>query len=100
MLRISVPQVRRKFGFATHARQTCAIAGAAFGTIAKSAAGVVALPVAMLLVLLIPALVDLRGVPLLPRTAQVLTVLTAPVADNPRLPWVLIPLLIVFYAGE
>ncbi len=26
--------------------------------------------------------------------------LTAPVADNPRFPWVLIPLLIVFYAGE
>ena len=54
----------------------------------------------MLVVLLAPALMALRGVPLLPRTAQVLTVLTAPVADNPRLPWVLIPLLIVFYAGE
>ena len=100
MRRISVPQVRRKFGFATHARQTCAIAGTAFGTIAKSAAGLVALAVAMLVVLLAPALMALRGVPLLPRTAQVLTVLTAPVADNPRLPWVLIPLLIVFYAGE
>ena len=100
MLRISVPQVRRKFGFATHARQTCAIAGTAFGTIAKSAAGLVALAVAMLVVLLAPALMALRGVPLLPRTAHVLTVLTAPVADNPRLPWVLIPLLIVFYAGE
>ena len=100
MLRISVPQVRQRFGFATHARQTCAIAGAAFGTIAKSAAGLVALAVAMLVVLLAPALIALRGVPLLPRTAQLLTVLTAPVADNPRLPWVLIPLLIVFYAGE
>jgi hypothetical protein len=100
MLRISVPEVRRKFGFATHARQTCAIAGTAFGTIAKSAAGVVALPAALLIVLLIPALVGLKGVSLLPRTAQVLTVLTAPIADNPRLPWVLIPLLIVFYAGE
>ena len=101
MRRISVPQrSRRKFGFATHARQTCAIAGTAFGTIAKSAAGLVALAVAMLVVLLVPALMALKGVSLLPRTAQVLTVLTAPVADNPRLPWVLIPLLIVFYAGE
>jgi ABC-2 type transport system permease protein len=54
----------------------------------------------MLVVLLMPALMALRGVPLLPRTAHVLTVLTAPVADNPRLPWVLIPLLIVFYAGQ
>ena len=100
MRRMSIPQIQRKFGFATHARQTCAIAGAAFGTIAKSAAGLVALAVAMLAVLLAPAFIGLRGVLLLPRTAQVLTVLTAPVADNPRLPWVLIPLLIVFYAGE
>jgi hypothetical protein len=54
----------------------------------------------MLAVLLAPALMALKGISLLPRTAQVLTLLTAPVADNPRLPWVLIPLLIVFYAGE
>jgi ABC-2 type transport system permease protein len=99
-VRISVPQVPRKFGFATRARQTCAIAGTAFGTIAKSAAGLLAVAVAMLVVLFMPALTALRGVPLLPRTAHVLTVLTAPVADNPRIPWVLIPLLIVFYAGE
>ena len=100
---MSIPHphnVRRKFGFATHIRQTCAIAGAAFGTIAKSPTGLVALAVAMLAALLMPALVGLKGVSLLPRTAQVLTVLTAPVADNPRLPWVLIPLLMVFYAGE
>ncbi|MEP7337615.1 MAG: ABC transporter permease [Acidobacteriota bacterium] len=100
MHRISVPQVQRKFGFATHARQTCAVAGTAFGTIVKSAASLVALAVALLVALLAPALIALRGVPLLPRTAHVLALLTAPVADNPRLPWVLIPLLIVFYAGE
>jgi ABC-2 type transport system permease protein len=100
MRRISIPQVRREFGFATHARQMVAVAGTAFGTIVKSAAGLVALAVALLLALLAPALIALKGVPLLPRTAHVLTVLTAPVADNPRLPWVLIPLLIVFYAGE
>ncbi|HEY1337096.1 MAG TPA: hypothetical protein VGF59_06270, partial [Bryobacteraceae bacterium] len=100
MSRVSIPQVRRKFGFATHARQTCAVAGTAFGTIAKSAAGLVVLAVAALAVLLAPAVMALRGVSLLSRTAQVLTVLTAPVAENPRLPWVLILLLIVFYAGE
>lgn len=98
MSRIPIPQ--RKFGFATHARQACAIAATAFGTVAKSAAGLIALAVAMLVVLLAPALIALRGVPLLPGTAYILTVLTAPVADNPRFPWVLIPLLIVFYAGE
>ena len=90
----------RRFGFATHVRQTCAIAGTAFGSIAKSAAGLVAVVVAVIAALLMPALVGLKGVSLLPRTAQVLTVLTAPVAENPRLPWVLIPLLIMFYAGE
>ena len=100
MHRTPIPQVRRKFGFATHARQTCAIAGAAFRTIATRAATLVALAAAMLVILLAPALNALRGVPLLPRTAHVLTLLTAPVADNPRLPWVLVPLLIVFYAGE
>lgn len=100
MHRISIPHIRRKYGFATHARQTCAIAGTAFWTIAKSPAGFVALAVALLAVLLAPAVMAIKGISLLPSTAQVLTLLTAPVADNPRLPWVLIPLLIVFYAGE
>src|SRR6185295_79299 len=54
----------------------------------------------MLLALLMPAIRQLGGVPLLPRTAAVLTVLTAPVAGHPQSPLVLIPLLIVFYAGE
>jgi ABC-type transport system involved in multi-copper enzyme maturation permease subunit len=90
----------RKFGVATHARQTFAIAWTAFRSIAKGAAGIVAAAVTVILVLLMPALVGLKGVPILPRTAQILTILTAPVADNPRLPWVLVPLLIVFYAGE
>lgn len=103
MSRISNPQVlnaQPKFGFATHVWQTSAIAGAAFGTIVKSPASLVALAVALLAVLLTPALMAIKGISLLPRTAHVLTLLTAPVADNPRLPWVLIPLLIMFYAGE
>ena len=99
-MRISLPEVPRKFGFATRARQTWAIAWASFGTIAKSAAGLVALAVAVLVVLLMPAVMALRGISLVPRTAQLLTVLTSPVAENSRLPWVLIPLLIMFYAGE
>jgi hypothetical protein len=70
-----------------HARHTCAIAGTTFGMIAKSAANLIAPAVAMLVVLLMGALMALRGVPLLSRTVHLLTVLT-PVADNPRLPWV------------
>jgi hypothetical protein len=52
----------------------------------------------MLLVLLVPVFV--RGVSLPPTTALVLSRLIAPVAENPRLPWVLIPLLIIYWAGE
>jgi ABC-2 type transport system permease protein len=90
----------RTFGFATHARQMFAIAGTSFRTIAKSAAGLVLLVVPILVALLMPMLMPLRGVSLLPSTALVLKWLAAPVADNPHFPWVLIPLLIVFYAGE
>jgi ABC-2 type transport system permease protein len=100
MLRIPVVQVRRKFGLATRARQTLAIAGTSFGMVTKSAAGVVALAIALLVVVLAPAVIALRGVSVLPRTAVILALVTGPVAENPRLPWVLIPLLIVYYAGE
>jgi ABC-type transport system involved in multi-copper enzyme maturation permease subunit len=94
-------RVRRTFGFATHVRQVFAIASMSFGAIAKSAIGLVLwAAVAILIVLFIPALMELRGVPLVPRTADVIALLTAPVADDPRFPWVLVPLLIVFYAGE
>jgi ABC-2 type transport system permease protein len=91
---------KRTFGLAMHARQTFAIAWTSFGTIAKSVAGLVLPAAAIVVALLMPMFLPLRGVPLLPRTAQVVTVLTAPVAGNPGLPWTLIPLLIVFYAGE
>lgn len=90
----------RTFGFATHARQTLAIAWTSFGIIAKSAAGLVLFAVAMLGALLAPALLPFRGISLLPSTAFVVKWLAAPVAGNSHFPWILIPLLIVFYAGE
>jgi hypothetical protein len=94
-------RVQRTFSFATHMRQVFAIASMPFGAIAKSATGVVLwAAIAGLIVLVMPALMELRGVPLVPRTADVIALLTAPMADNPRAPWVLVPLLIVFYAGE
>ena len=94
-------RVQRTFGFATHMRQVFAIASNSFGAIAKSAAGLVLwAAIAMLIVLFMPALMEFRGVPLVARTADVIALLTAPVAGIPRLPWALAPLLIVFYAGE
>ncbi len=96
-----VQPVARTFGFTTHARQTFALAWTSFAAIAKSATGLVLwVPIVLLLVLVMPAISRLGGVPLLPRTAAVINVLTAPVADNPKSFLVLIPLLLVFYAGE
>ncbi|HEX8473895.1 MAG TPA: hypothetical protein VF666_07665 [Pyrinomonadaceae bacterium] len=97
---ISVPQVRRTFGFATYARQMLLIAWDSFRTIAKSRGGLVLLvAIATLAVLFVPQNMENMGTPLLPRTEYVLTFLTAPLT-NPLTPWVITPLLIVFYAGE
>jgi len=97
---ISVPQVPRTFGFAIHARQTLAIAWTSFRTIATSWAGLALL--AAIPLMTVPVVLDqmeLNGVPLVPRTARVIEELTAPLsAELSR--WVIIPLLLVFFAGE
>jgi ABC-2 type transport system permease protein len=95
-----VPQLRRTFGFAFHARQTLAIAWTSFQTLATSWAGLALLAVIPLLtVLVVIDQMELNGVPLVPTTARVLSELTAPLsAELSR--WVIIPLLIVFFAGE
>jgi hypothetical protein len=98
---IAIPHVQRTFGFTTHARQTCAIAWTSFGTIAKSVGGLVPLAaIALFAALFAPLLLHVTEVPLLPRTAQVVSLLAAPIAANPGTPWALVPLLIIFYAGE
>lgn len=99
--KISVPQVRQSFGFATHLRQTLAIAWSSFRMIAKSPAGLfllAAFPTFLVLLLLVQS--QHWGVPLLPRTDYILTKhITAPLtyASDYR---VIVPLLIVFFAGE
>jgi ABC-2 type transport system permease protein len=95
---ISVPQVRRTFGFATRARQTLAIAWTSFGSISKSRGGLLLLAlVAMLAALAAAEPLEHLGVPLLPRTDYVLRALTFP--EIPPA-WIIIPLLIVFWSGE
>jgi len=97
---IAVPQVRQTFGFATYARQTLAIAWASFRAIATSRGGLDLLAaIATLVVVFMHEYMQLFGVPLFPRTGNVLTFLTPPLT-NPLTPWVIIPLLIAFYAGE
>lgn len=97
---ISVPQVRQTFGWATRARQTLDIAWTSFRTIAKSRGGlVVAIPIALIAVMILPEHMENMGTPLLPRTEYVLTFLTASLT-NPITVWVIIPMLTLLWAGE
>jgi len=98
---IVVPYLTRRFGAATHVRQTLAIARDSFLAVAKSGGGLVVLIViALLVVLILPLQLNHMGVPLLPRTGYLLTYLTAPLANPQTRAWMMIPLLIIFHAGE
>lgn len=95
-----LPHAPRTFGLATSVRQTLAIAWSSFRAIATSWAGLallVAIPPLTTLVVLDQ--MELNGVPLIPSTARVIVELTAPLsAELSR--WVLVPLLVIFFAGE
>jgi ABC-2 type transport system permease protein len=98
---ISIPQIRRSFDLAARARQTFAIAWDSFRTIAKRPDGILLLTIlALFTVLVVPLNMKHMGVPFFPRTEYVLsTFLTAPLT-NPQSPWIIILLLIIYYAGE
>jgi ABC-type transport system involved in multi-copper enzyme maturation permease subunit len=98
---ISTPQIRQTFGLATHVRQTLAIAWSSFWMIAKSPAGLfLLLAFPMFLVLLVQIESQHWDVPLLPRTGYVLAKhFTAPLAYAYDYR-VIVPLLILFYAGQ
>ena len=97
---VPIPPVPRASGFALHARQTLAIAADSFRTLAWSWTGLAMLAgIPALTVLVVMDQMELNGVPFIPATARVLGELTAPLsAEMSR--WVIIPLLIVFFAGE
>ncbi len=94
---ISVPRVRQTFGFATRVRQTLAIAWPSFRTIARSRSGLIFGAVVALMAFAILHEGYMR-VPLLSRSEHVLDALITP--QPGPLPWLLMPLLIVFWAGE
>ena len=97
---IRVPKVRRTRGFGTQVRQTLAIGWESFRTIARSWAGLALLgAIPLLTVLVVIDQMRLNGVPLIPKTVLVISELTAPLsAELSR--WVIVPLLLVFFAGE
>ncbi|SNC77712.1 Peptidase family M1 [Hymenobacter gelipurpurascens] len=96
----ALPPARGTYGWATQLSQLRRITWESFLPLAKSKAG---LPLLALLALLVGATVPGnlkgRGVPLLPRTDFVVEYLTAPLA-GPAAFWVLLVLLIIFYAGQ
>ena len=97
---VVVPPARRSDSTATHLRQALSIGRTAFGGIAKSWAGLALLAgLPLFAVLILPFQMEQLGVPLLPRTVKVLSHLTGPVTGI-LTPWVVVPLLILFHAGE
>ncbi|WP_231403144.1 ABC transporter permease/M1 family aminopeptidase [Hymenobacter guriensis] len=97
---IVIPLFARTFGLAFHARQALAIAGTSFRTMATSGAGLaLLLVVPMLTVAIVVDQMEAMGTPLAPTTTRVLSELTAPLsAELSR--WVIVPLLLIFFAGE
>ncbi|MBD0254692.1 MAG: hypothetical protein ICV83_03145 [Cytophagales bacterium] len=97
---IAVPPVGRSFGFATGFHQTLTMARASFGKIASNPAGLTLVgAIALVSAVFGNRIMTQFEIPLLPTTGQVLTYVTAPVG-NVSTPWVVMPLLIMYFAGE
>ncbi|SIT81835.1 ABC transporter permease/M1 family aminopeptidase [Pontibacter indicus] len=97
---ITVPQVQRSFGFATRFWQLLAMTRASFGMIARNPVGLTLVGAIALASAVFGAFImKENGVPLLSTTQQVIGCLAAPVG-NVSSPWVVIPLLILYFAGE
>lgn len=91
--------VRRRFGVATGARQMIAVASESFHAIVGGWGGVILVATAAFLVLsATPA--PHMGVPLVPTTGRLLTFLAAPLANPQEINWIVVPVLLVFSAGE
>lgn len=97
---IRAPRVRRTFGRATRARQTLAVAAESFRVVAISWGGLILTALTLLLVVLGPTQITHMGVPLFPTTEQVTGFLASPLSNPQDILWMILPFLIVFYAGE
>ncbi len=89
------------FGRTTPLRQLFAVANRSLRTLAQGWTVFAPLAVvAVMTCITVPARMEFVGVPLLPRTEHVLTFLTSALANPDNRVWMIIPLLIIFYAGE
>ncbi|MBA4850365.1 M1 family aminopeptidase [Emticicia sp. BO119] len=97
-----LPKVRGTFGFASHLYQLRILTWKTFLQMAKNGAGLPLLAVlALLMGMAAPGDGNLkaRGVPLFPRTDQVLHYLTGPL-NEPKFFWIIMALLTIYYTGE
>ncbi|MBA9076267.1 ABC transporter permease/M1 family aminopeptidase [Rufibacter quisquiliarum] len=96
----SLPKGRGNFGFKTHLHQLKLITLNSFWALAKGKSGLLLLGfIALVIGLAMPGNLKNKGVPMLPRTDQVLTILAAPFTGPGKF-WMVIFLLVIFYAGE
>ena len=93
--------VQRRFGFATAARQTLAIGWTSFRAIAWSRTGLTLVGALAFGSAFVSTewMLHMEEIPLLPRTEEVLA-FYAPSLRTVETLWIIIPLLIIFYAGE
>ncbi|QHT70034.1 ABC transporter permease subunit [Rhodocytophaga rosea] len=100
-IRMTIPMARQSFNFKAHLQQMLAITWSSFRMIATSLPGLfllVAFPVMLILMMQIE--LQQWGVPLLPRTVEIISrYLTFPITD-PLNYWVMVPLIIIFLTGE
>ncbi|NDK55690.1 ABC transporter permease/M1 family aminopeptidase [Pontibacter fetidus] len=97
---LSVPQVQLHFRFATYVHQTITIAWASFRKIAANPVGLTLLTgISLVSVVFSDKILAQFDIPLLPTTPLVLEYLVAPVSQV-NTPWVVIPLLILYFSGE
>ena len=98
---ILIPDARQSFGFTTNMRQTMAMARSSFHLIATSPGGIFLLLVfPMLLTFIVLTQLEHWDVPLLPRTPHLLAKHLTGVLTSPTNYWVMVPLLIIYFAGE
>lgn len=97
---ISIPHVQRSFNFATSFKQTINIASVSFKKISSSPIGLTLVATIVLVSAVFGNKIMTQfGIPIIPTTTQVLEFLSALVA-NINTPWVVIPLLILYFTGE
>lgn len=97
---IEVPQVNRQFGFSMYLYQTAKIALVSFGKIARNAAGLTLVAaIALISVFFTERIISQFNIQILPSTQQVLMYLATPLS-NINSPWVVIPLLILYFSAQ